>query len=298
MKTIQALLYVLFLALYPATMSAVMAQDQNSTLDELVDSIPQNEKISQAFYSTRVIQSQSVEMLYKGNLDVRILHRFGQVNNGIKEFFGLDDASMRMGLDFGITDNLTIGVGRSSFRKEYDLLIKLRPVQQQVGKKNIPFSLVLVGGAMIRTVDEISLSGYKADAGDRLSYYGQLLIGRKFSNRFSLQLIQTLLHMNYVNDGIMDNTIYALGAGGRLKLTKRLAFTLDYNHNFSKATSYYQPLGIGLDIETGGHVFQLHFSNAVGMNERAYLADTTDDFWKGEIRFGFNLSRMFQTGRK
>lgn len=267
---------------------ALFSQDQAT--DSLFLPVPE-EKTTGTFHSTRVIQSQSVELLAKGALDVRILHRFGKLSDGVKELFGLDQASMRMSFDFGITDWLTVGVGRSTYRKEYDGLVKFRMLQQS---KSAPVSLVGVAGVMIRTATETSGSGYKPSTGDRTSFYGQLIAGRKFSPGFSAQLSATLLHMNYVPDESWQNTNLAVGIGLRQKLSKRLAITFDHQvvitglpdeHNF--------PLGIGLDIETGGHVFQLHFSNAIGMNERAFLTETTDRFFKGEIRFGFNLSRMF-----
>ncbi len=294
-RSITAVTWAFALLLFPLWMNA--QQPERSLLDQLPDSNQQVVRVSQAFHSTRVIQSPSIEMLHRKNLDVRILHRFGQLDNGIKELFGLDEASMRMGLDYGITDHFMVGIGRSTYKKEYDLLLKFRPVQQSTGKKNYPVSVVLAGGAMVRTADEISLDGYEASTRDRTSYYLQLLAGRKFSNRVSFQVIQTFVHMSYVNDPLLEKNIYALGAAARVKLSPRLSLTLDYNHNFMKpADGYEDPLGIGLDIETGGHVFQLHFSNAVGMNERAYLTETTDEFFRGEIRFGFNLSRMFQLG--
>ncbi|WP_290795038.1 DUF5777 family beta-barrel protein [Flavihumibacter sp. UBA7668] len=252
------------------------------------------QKVTGIFHSTRIIQSQSVELLGKGSLDVRILHRFGRLSDGVKELFGLDQASMRMSFDYGVMDWLTVGIGRSTYRKEYDGLVKVRLLQQSAEKGSTPFSLVLVAGAMIRTADEISGNGYKPTAGDRTSFYGQLLAGRKFSPGFSAQLSAALLHMNYVPDESWNNTHLAVGIGLRQKLSKRFALTFDHQVVITGLPEdFYFPLGIGFDIETGGHVFQLHFSNAIGMNERAFLTETTDRFFKGEIRFGFNLSRMF-----
>lgn len=269
---------------------------QNSSLDSLLLPEPVDSFIivTGTFHSTRIIHSQSVEMLAKGNLDVRILHRFGRLSDGVKELFGLDQASMRMGFDYGVRDWLTVGLGRSTFRKEYDGLVKIRLLQQETGKGNLPLSLVAVGGVMIRTADETSTNGYKPSAGDRTSFYGQLITGRKFTEGFSAQFSATLLHMNYVPDESWENTHFAVGIGLRQKLSKRFAVTFDHQVLLTDLVEdYYFPLGIGFDIETGGHVFQLHFSNAIGMNERAFLTETTDRFFKGEIRFGFNLSRMF-----
>ncbi len=267
---------------------------ENISLDSLLP-VENNQKITGTFKSSRVIHEHSVEMIAGGDMDVRILHRFGPVSDGIKEFFGLDQASMRMGFDFGITDNLTIGIGRSTYRKEYDGFIKWRMVQQSSGA--FPVSLVLVGGMGAWTEDFFGTA--KPTTADRFYYTTQLLIGRKFSDKFSLQLSPMWLHQNFSPVTEATEDYIATGIGSRLKLSKRTALTLDYHYVFSELpVNYYNPLGIGLDIETGGHVFQLHLSNTVGLAERAYIAETTDEFFKGEIRFGFNLSRMFTISKK
>lgn len=270
---------------------------QESLLKGIEDSVPSHQKVNAAFKSTRVINAHSMEMLSKGNLDFRILHRFGRINQGVKQLYGLDAASFRMGFDYGITNDLMIGIGRSGFRKEIDGFIKGRILQQTTGPSEIPFSLLLAGGAMIWT--EESFTNFKPTVTDRMSYYVQLIAGRKFSENFSLQLSPILLHRNSVDRPVENNTIVALGGGARYKISKRVAFTLDYHHVLSGIQPVNEdPLSVGVDIETGGHVFQLQFSNAVGMNERAYLTETTDNFFKGDIRFGFNLSRVFNVGKK
>lgn len=270
----------------------IMAQDEESLLKGLEDSVPAGEKVSMAFKSTRVINAHSIEMLPKGTLDFRILHRFGRINQGIKQFFGLDAASMRMSFDYGITTNLTAGIGRSTFRKELDAFLKYRFLQQTKGGKNIPLSLVIVAGSTVWT--EESFAAVKPDFSDRSAYYVQLLAGRKFSDRFSLQVSPILVHRNMVEVAGEKKDILALGGGARYKLSKRIALTADYHHPVSGLSAENtDPLSVGVDIETGGHVFQLHFSNVVGMNERAYITQTTEDFFKGDIRFGFNLSRIF-----
>jgi Membrane bound beta barrel domain (DUF5777) len=273
------------------------ASAQNESLIMgLEDSTPVTQKVTGAFKSTRVINAHSIEMLAKGNLDFRILHRFGFVSNGIKQFFGLDQASMRMSFDYGITNNFTIGVGRSTFRKEIDAFAKTRILQQTEGAKAFPFSLIIVGGYAVHT-DE-SFDAIKPNVVDRSSYYLQTIIGRKFSSKFSMQLSPILVHTNFPVVRTDDQKIFALGGGLRYKVSKRMALTLDYHHPFGKLDdNFTDPLSIGVDIETGGHVFQLHFSNTTGMNERAYISQTTGDFFKGDIRFGFNLSRIFKIGK-
>ncbi|MCX6314867.1 MAG: DUF5777 family beta-barrel protein [Sphingobacteriales bacterium] len=286
------LLVILFFVSY----LFVHAQD-GELLKTIGDSGPTTEKISGAFKSTRVINAHSLEMLGKGNLDFRIMHRFGFISSGINQFFGLDAASMRLSFDYGITNNLMAGIGRSTFRKELDLFVKARFLQQKKGSVNFPFSLLVAAGYLVNT--EKSFTAIKPGFSDRSSYYLQMIAGRKFNTKFSLQISPIVVHSNtpvYPSD---DKTIVALGGGARYKITKRLALTLDYHHTLGNLdNNLTDPLSVGLDIETGGHVFQLQFSNATGMNERAYITQTTGKFFNGDIRFGFNLSRMFSMNRK
>lgn len=284
------------MALLFFTGSKLHAQDPE--IDSLMQTLPgaASDKVSGAFKSTRVIQAHSIEMLHKKNLDVRILHRFGTINSGINELFGLDNASTRIGADYGISDNFSAGFGRSTYKKEFDAFLKVRLMQQRSTKGTNPVSIVFAIGSTIWT-EEVQ-TGYKPTTADRTGFYLQALIGRKFSNQFSMQLSPIIVHQNYVPTQYLDNTIYGLGGGARLKLSSRIALTADYHYVIGDLPEDHKnPLGLGMDIETGGHVFQLHFSNALGMNERAYIVDTNNDFWKGEIRFGFNLSRLFLLGK-
>ena len=262
-----------------------------------VDSI-KKEYVTSAFKSSRVINGHSMEFIGKGVLDIRILHRFGPVNQGIKELFGLDQASMRMGFDYGLSKNLTIGVGRTTLQKELDGFVKFRPLHQSTGPRSSPISIVLVAGMSVITQDNND-PAKDVTFSSRVGYYYQAIIGRKFNQKFTLQLSPTVVHRNEVlsND---DNDTYALGLGGRLKLSKRIAFMVDYYYvvNGLPREQNYNPLSLGFDIETGGHVFQLHFSNASGMNERAFITETFNDWGKGDIQFGFNLSRVFNIGKK
>jgi len=257
------------------------------------------QRVKYAFKSPRVINCHSIEFLNPGTMDFRILHRFGEVNQGYKNFFGLDQASMRLGLDFGILHNLMVGIGRSTYKKEVDGFIKYAPVRQTTGDKVMPVTIALVAGMMIDGApwtDPYRKNYFTS----RLAYSFQALIGRKFSESFTLQVAPTLIHNNLVVLDATPNDVYALGIGGRLKLSKRIAFTWDYSHVIKPAldSGYYNPLSLGFDIETGGHVFQLHFSNSTGMNERAFITETRGSWAKGDIRFGFNLSRVFQIKKK
>jgi hypothetical protein len=272
------------------------AQD-SSLLKDIEETLTVSEKVTGAFKSTRVINAHSVEMLAKHNLDFRILHRFGFVSDGVKQLFGLDAASMRMSFDYGITNNLTVGIGRSTFRKELDAFVKTRILQQTKGARQIPFSIIVAAGYTVHT--EEYFDGQKPTVADRSAYYLQLVAGRKFNSKFSMQLSPIFVHTNIPFVVTDDRQIFAMGGGARYKISKRTALTIDYHHPFGKiADNYTSPLSMGVDIETGGHVFQLHFSNATGMNERAYITQTTGNFLKGDMRLGFNLSRMFKVGKK
>ena len=236
-----------------------------------------------------------MEFIGKGVLDFRILHRFGRANDGVSEWFGLDQASMRMGFDYGLGKNLTIGIGRCTFKKEVDGFLKLRLVSQKTN--GTPFSVIVVTGMSVYTFKNTDPL-HDVTFSSRAGYYYQSIIGRKFSRKFSLQLSPTLVHRNIVPAGDVNDT-YALGIGGRFKLSKRTALVADYFPvlNRPSTSDTRNSLSLGFDIETGGHVFQLHFSNSTGMNERAFITDTHDSWGKGEVRFGFNLSRVFTVKR-
>ncbi|HEX5625474.1 MAG TPA: DUF5777 family beta-barrel protein [Saprospiraceae bacterium] len=284
----------LLIVMLLASWSSMQAQD---LLDMLGDQQNPNTKVTNAFKSPRVINSHSMEMLAAGALDFRILHRFGSIKDGYEEFFGLDQASMRMGFDYGLTKNITLGVGRSTFKKELDGFVRYRILWQSTGEKAMPLSLVWTSGIVRNgTNNPLSDPELEVTQARRLSYYHQLVIGRKFTERFSFQLSPTLIHDNIVNNILIPNDLFALGAGARYKFTKRMALVVDYSfpfNNFPRDFSTH-PLSIGVDIETGGHIFQLHFSNAEGMNERAYNNEENSKWLDGDIRFGFNLSRVFQ----
>jgi hypothetical protein len=238
-----------------------------------------------------------MEMIGKGVLDFRILHRFGQINGGFRELFGLDQASMRFGFDLGLTKNMTIGIGRSTFNKEVDGFFKYRIIHQHKKYKPIPFSLVWVSGMTMNTtkITDPALNLFT----NRLGYYHQMILGRKFGEAFTLQLSPTFVHRNLVDLKTDKNDLLAVGVGARVKLTNRSALILDaYPIAYGARSNYNQwPISIGFDIETGGHVFQLHVSNTRGMNEKAFIGETTQRWDKGEIQIGFNLSRVFTVMR-
>jgi Membrane bound beta barrel domain (DUF5777) len=287
-------LQTLFLLATFFVAQTISAQD---LLKDLEDKNPPKQYVTSAFKSSRVINAHSMEMIGAGAMDFRILHRFGPINQGIGDLFGLDQASMRMGFDFGLTKNLTIGIGRTTFKKELDGFLKYRIIQQSTGAKASPISLLAVMGLSVYTFKSPDPTK-PISFNDRVGSYFQVIAGRKFSSNFSMQISPTMVHRNVVaaND---VNDIFAFGIGARYKFSKRMALVADYSYvaNGLPNSTGKNPLSIGVDIETGGHVFQLHFSNTPGMNERSFLTETVNSWGKGEIQFGFNLSRIFDIKR-
>jgi Membrane bound beta barrel domain (DUF5777) len=281
------------------TPALVKAQDEDLLKMVGQEDTIKREPVKNAFKSSRVIMGHSMEMIGEGVLDFRILHRFGPLNRGAYDFFGLDQATIRLSLDYGITPRLTVGLGRSTNKKELDAFAKYQVIQQSTGTKAMPFSLVAIAGITMNGL-KWSDTTRKNYFSSRLAYYGQVIIGRKFSDRFTLQLTPTVVHQNLVQRAADPSDVFALGVGSRVKLTRRLSLNLDYFYNFNGITKdvNYHPFSVGFDIETGGHVFQLHFSNAVGMNERSFITETTNSWGKGDIQFGFNISRSFQVKKR
>jgi hypothetical protein len=284
---------------------SVKALSQDVNLDSILDAQmkAKNKNETQyteaTFKTTRLIDGHTVETTQAGVLDLKVSHRFGKLNERFYNMFGFDEASMRIGLDYGLTNRLTVGGGRSTFEKQYDGFLKYRLLWQSEGKKNMPVSVTLLTSVMFET-DTNALRNEKKDTvgshvSDKLSYAYQVLIGRKFSPNFSLQIAPTLIHENIVDSTYNPNDIFAIGAGARFKLTQRSSINVEYYYQLpgSKLRGTYNTFSIGYEIETGGHVFQLHFSNSTGMTERTFIAENDGRWSKGDIHFGFNISRVF-----
>lgn len=293
-------LFVLIIFFLPSI--PLFAQDEADLLSLVGEEI-QTEYASASFKSTKVINGQSIEHLAAGVLDFRIAHRFGALNQGAYDLFGLDAATIRLSLDYGLTDRLMVGIGRSSYQKTVDASVKYRILRQRKGAENMPLSLSYYADVQVNGL-RFADPGRENRFSSRLAFTHQLLLARKCSDRLSLQLMPTLTHRNLVQSARDNNDIFSLGFAGRFKLSKRVALTAEYYHTFEGqivSTPYRQPLAIGFDIETGGHVFQLHLTNAQAMTYNGLLTDTTQGWWYQDgngktitgIRFGFNLSRVF-----
>jgi len=287
------------LAIVCAAFTKAAAQDTTDILRMLENEMGSTTDYTTAtFKTTRLINGHTVENVGKKVLDVKISHRFGKVNGGGYELFGLDNATMRIGLDYGITNYLMVGIGRSTYQKTYDAFFKVKLLRQSKGKRNMPITLSYVPTVALKTLkfEDATLQNYYTS---RLFFTHQLIIGRKFSEGTSLQLMPTFTHRNLVQLASEPNDLLAIGIGGRQKLSKRISLNVEYYYQLPdyKLHNTTNSLSVGFDIETGGHVFQLHFTNSQGMSERTFISETTGDWAKGDVYFGFNISRVFTIGK-
>jgi hypothetical protein len=285
-----SLAFILFLASV-----GIFAQDDLMNL--LNDSIKKDINYTAAtFKSTRIMDGHSIQSMPPGQLDVRISHRFGTLNSGGYYFFGLDQSNIHLSLEYGIFKWMMVGVGRGSFEKTFDGFAKFSLFKQSTGERVMPVSVSVLSSVALKSLKwpDPTITNYFSS---RLSYVWQILVARKFSQGFSFQLTPTYIHRNLVVTELDPNDLFALGAGGRLKLTKRISLNAEYYYVLNPKTymshQIYNPLSVGVDIETGGHVFQLFFSNSVGTIEKQFIGETTGQWKKGDIHFGFNISRVF-----
>ena len=285
----------------------LMAMLEDNTEEEV-------EKVTATFKSLRVINAQTVETIKAKSLMFRVTHRFGNVSTGAHSLYGFDEASnIRISFDYGITDDFLVGFARSKFNEHLDGSLKYKLLAQN-SDNSMPLTMTLFASLGCKPVRWSQIYTGRNDEwikenkkfAHRLSYAYQVIIGRKFSPSFSLELLPTFLHRNYVlykvnnsNDQVEENDIISIGIAGRIKLTQRIALVADYFHNFSKYREnnvidpHFGPLGLGIEIETGGHVFHINFSNSSGIIENDFIPDTTDSWEEGDVKFGFNISRIF-----
>ena len=272
------------------------------------------EKVSATFKSTKIINAQTNETVHKRTLDFRVGHRFGNFGGASGggyqgNLYGLYSiADVRIAFEYGITDRLTIGLSNNKKNRNAEGLVKFRLLEQRKDNK-IPIAITLFGSIAVNT---------SKDAGDfsvvengkktnkplrRASYVSQVILARKFGSAFSCELLPTYVHRNYVADARDENGTFSLGFGARLKITKSFALVGDYFYNFSKYQDearfngqrvFYQPLGLGIEIETGGHVFTIMAANSAGVIEKEFLTDTRDTWTKGGFKLSFNISRNFR----
>jgi hypothetical protein len=298
------------------------AQDDLLSLTEDPAAKAKHEKVFATFKGAKVINAQTTETVKKKTLDFCITHRFGNIGDasggGAHTLYGLDNISdVRIGFSYGITDNLTLGWGRSKSKELIDVMAKFRFLTQ-TQDNHIPLSVAFYGDASYNPQvsgqfynGAVFPADFKKNDLHRLSYVGQLIIARKFGSRFSIEILPTYQHRNFIvaninpdNGAVESNDLFAVGAAARLKLTKRICLVADYFYTFSKfrtgnsTTPYYNALAVGIEIETGGHVFHLNFTNATGIIENNFIPNTNDSWSKGGVKFGFNISRVFNIGKR
>ena len=270
---------------------------------------PSRSMVKEIFYGTRCVNNQTVMQVGKKVLAYRISHRFGSMAGDgndsthfdqVYNFFGLDGpASISFMFDYGIRDNLMVGVGRDNFNKTYNGYVKYNILDQEDG--GMPVTLSVLGKANIISArdDGAAINGFDryANFSHRMSYVTQVLVARKFGQRLALQVSPTWVHHNLVQAAADKNDIFAVAAMGQFKLRKRLGLSFEYSYAFGdyavNRNSLFSSAAVGLDIVTGGHVFQIVLVNSAPINEAWVIPFTRQDLGRFDVRLGFNISRNF-----
>lgn len=289
----------LFLVGFLLISNSIFSQD---SLEDILGSTSSSAKpISTTFSSTRIVNSHSVEMIPKGVGEFRISHRFGTIEEGFYDIFGLDQAKIRLGYDYGITDKIMVGFGRNSHKKVYDIFGRFSFLNQTIDNST-PITLQYLFASSMKTLRY----GKKIPFMQRFAQINQVLIAKKINN-LSLQIMPSIMIHEY--EGYDKKIFSGVGAAARYLVGKRVAINVEYfarlRHNENGSQEFnrifnenYNSLGLGIDIEAGGHVFQFHFSNTNTMNEQAFMFETDKTWEKGEICFGFNILREFSNNKK
>lgn len=276
---------LLFLSIF----SSVLAFSQEDLLKDIDTISTSNTSSPPAFKALQIVTGQSTKLTAKNEWYFVVAHRFGDVSEGFKNFFGLDGASTKLGAIYGLTDGISLSLSRETNMKTFEFGAKYKLLKQN---DNVPVDLVGYNVMAINTdLDKEAYPHLKF--GDRLSYLTQALISRRFNDSFSLQLSPSYVHKNLYEPTIESNNQFLTGLGGRYKISKRISVNAEYFVNFDKNSFYKNPLSLGMDIETGGHVFQLLFSNSQLNSDIGYLTNATGKWEKGQVFFGFNLYRVF-----
>ena len=291
--------YLTLLLLLATVHFGYSQEDLLDILEEEENKAPISEYAYATFKATRVINGQSVELTSKNELTFVIQHRFGKINEGFYGLFGLDQSTIRFGFEYGVFRWLNIGVGRSSFKKTFDGTLKLKIARQQTGARTFPLTIGLFSSVATSTLkwDDPDQPNYYTS---RMSFTHQILIARKFGNAVSVQLSPSYVHRNMVATAEDQNDVYAVGFAGRVKLTNRMAINAEYFYQLDgyNKTVTFDAMALGIDIETGGHIFQVMVTNSKGMIDPYFIAETTGDITKGELYLGFNISRVFSFSKK
>lgn len=274
------------------------AQSLLDSLDSVIEQPKHTEFTEATFKAPRLINGHTVELIGKNELAAIISHRFGATSEGAYNFYGLLESRIRLGLDYGLFDRVNLGIGIGSYQHLFDGILKVKIFRQSSGDQNFPFTVVYTA------------TGYYSDEkwtdptrknlfSSRLFYSHQLLIARKFNSRISVQVTPGVIHRNLVKREIDQNNVYSITMGGRCKISKRLALNAEYGYLLPGQTKdeFVNSFSLGLDIETGGHVFQILLSNSQSSQDKVFIPETTDKWISGDLHFGFNIIRVFKLSR-
>lgn len=281
---------------------SITAWSQDDLMKELEQSKkPETNYALQTFKCTRIINGQSVETKGKGELEFIFSHRFGTLNEGSYGAWGFDSyALVRLGLEYGVSDRFGVGIGRvfSGDNKMVDLYGRYKVMQQSTGEKNFPVTITAIGTLTYQAANNPNSPFISSS--DRLGYVLEILFARKFSSKFSAQISPIFVHRNAVVQVMENNDDYALAIAARYKVTKSVAIVGEYTPRLNTHTNspYYDAAGLGVDIETGGHVFQLLFTNSLGLNPQQVVTQTDGNISDGGVHFGFNITRTFQLTKR
>ncbi|MDC8098468.1 DUF5777 family beta-barrel protein [Chryseobacterium rhizosphaerae] len=275
--------------LFLSVFSSGFAFAQEDLLKD-IDTIKTDTEFSQpAFKALQIVTGQSTKLAAKKEWYIIVAHRFGDVSTGFKNFFGLDNASTKLGVIYGISDAISVSLSRETNMKTFEGAAKYRLIRQ-----NDDFPVDIVGYNVMGVNTDLSKDNYPfLTFNDRLSYLTQALISRRFNDKLSLQLTPSYVYKNLYEPKNEDKNQFLAGLGGRYKISKRVSVNAEYFVNFDNHSFYKNPLSLGVDIETGGHVFQLLFSNSQINSDIGYLTNASGEWGKGHIFFGFNLYRVF-----
>jgi opacity protein-like surface antigen len=284
---------VVFIILALTTATANAQDDMMNLLNQ--DTKPVIDYTSATFKATRVVVGQSCENPPTGDLIFMFSHHFGALNTGYDNLFGLKQSQVRLGLEYGATPWLGFGVGLNTIQNTWDGFLKFKVLRQSKGGKRMPFTLDILTGTSIYTTKWAN-TDRKNYFSSRISYSDQVILARKFGQRFSLQIMPTYVHINLVPTTEDHNNVFSLGAGGRVKISQRVAINAEYYYLIPKqirSTPATSALSVGIDIDTGGHIFQVFLTNAMGENTESVVTQTTGKWQNGNIFLGFNISRIF-----
>jgi hypothetical protein len=290
-----------FLALAFLSLNSYAQDDLLAELEQ--ETKPETTYTFATFKGNKVVNLQTNEIPAKGVLEYNIMHRFGSFQDDyFYNFLGLTNAQVRLTLNYSPLSWLNLGLGHTGVQRTYDGFAKYKLVRQSKGKKSSPVSIT--GFSSVYYSAQRPTDDLPRNTSDRFSFVNELVIARKFNQNLSLQVVPTVVHFNVVERIKDNNTVLALGAAGRYKFTKMHAITFEYIYQFNpneylvnpiteEFDTYRNALSIGVDIETGGHVFQLFFTNSRGVAEPYVFAQTPGSWLEGDIHFGFNISRVF-----